>query len=181
MQQNPLRSPLLPAALLIGALLGFGGAGGCHSTSAPAGDPTTRPVTAQDALAYLQSAVKDDSRRIEAYQDVIGKAVGELDNTGRRSLESQLPKWFAHASAQHLSTTQPFRVTPNFGITIYEHGSALPSGPAGVVAQIQIYKYRHFTRILILDPAAPRLVEYAFVLPTTDPQAWIERLFAGKL
>jgi len=154
-----------------------------NETQDAADTPLPRP---EEALAYLQTVVKDKSRLIEVYDDQ--RHDGVLDRSGRGKLRKAITTWWK--DIETVSRTPkpgepPFRVTPDMGIRIYPPGSAeqqkdaMPIGDPDL--QIMIFKAREISRIVIVDPNAGRLNLAVYIIPSTGPMDWVKTLFAGKL
>jgi hypothetical protein len=198
-----------PTITTIGLLLSVACAGcqGGGSTPPPA-RPATNPLLApadpgelplprpEEGLAYLNAALKDKTRLIEVF-DTDGGLSGSLDEKSRKKLREQVPKWWQGVesiSPKPKPGELPFRVTPDMGIRVYPPGSAGrdPKDPYALSdpkvqrlltpdAGIFIYRARRLSRVRITDPHAGRLLEAVFVIHSTAPMDWLNRLLAGKL
>jgi len=169
---------------------------GCRGTPAPispttnvSATPADQPLPrAEEGLAYVQSALKDNTRLIEVFSDQ--GLDGALDSSGRSKLRKALPTWWKGVEVVSRYPKRgevAFRVTPDLGIRIYPPGSlaaaqqqdGLPMGEPDL--QIMIYKARQISRVVITDPTAVRVNHAVYIIPSTEPMDWLNRLFAGKL
>ena len=147
--------------------------------------PLPRP---EEGLAYVQTALKDKTRLIEVFNDQ--GMDGALDSSGRSKLSKALPTWWKEievVSRYPKPPEQPFRVTPDMGIRVYAPGSvaaAQESDALPVVKpdlQIMVFRARQISRVVISAPTAGPISQAVFVIPSTEPMDWLNRLFAGKL
>jgi hypothetical protein len=166
---------------------------GCQGNRPPApppdnsGDPAQQPIPrADEALAYLEAALKDKTRVIEVFVDQGDDGI--LDGTGRSSFGKSLPKWWQGVQASSREPKPgdvPFRVTPDMGVRIYAPGSAALLAKSARMGQpdvqIKMYVSYRFSRVLINDPAAPRFGNALYIIPSTGPSEWADRLLSGKL
>jgi len=171
-------------------------ADGCHDVPKPASpttnlseDPAEQPLPQpEEGLAYVKAALKDKTRVIEVFNDQ--GLDGALDSSGRSNLQKALPTWWKEVevvSRYPKAGEVPFRITPDMGIRIFAPGSVAvaeqkdgpPIGQPDL--QIMIFKARQLSRVVITDPTAGRVNLGVYVIPSTDPMDWVNRLFAGKL
>ena len=89
------------------------------------------------------------------------------------------------------------RITPNMGIRIYPPGSAdVDLGQPITFAdatnpkmarlrfpdvEIAVYRASGNAQVRFMDPDRPRFAEPLFIISSTSPMEWMDRLLAGKL
>ncbi len=142
------------------------------------------PVKPEEAYAYLDSILQDDTRLVVVFY----KSKGELDDAGRARLRKAFPDWWKSVEVVDLKPGQkPFNVLPDMGIRIYAPGTAraaaaddsVPDSPPEL--QILIYRARGIAIVRTIDPPGGRFARPMYLLKTAEPQTWVTQLFSGKL